>query len=364
MPDSRRRRWSIFLLLALGPQLAGCVPIGPDSVRSDQVDYADAISEARKRLALTNIVKTRYGDAASYLVASQVVAGYQLQTTVSANADLVQDGGWKFGDSGGLSIGGQFNNSPTITYTPVSGADFAALLLQPIAPADTYALINGGNPPDLVFGLVVSQINGLRNSLLEPADASQNDRPFEEFLQIALRLHRTNRIHLRFEVQDKARRSFIVLPAPGRGGADQADVERFRELLGLDPERTEFEVHYGSGTGAPESIQILTRSISEILRDLASLIDVPPDDVSSGRTQPTITTDAAQLKRVRIRARTGRLPPLTDDVYVRCYYRGRWFWIDDNDFRSKQVFSFVIELLQLAQTTSSPTLPVITIPNG
>ena len=40
----------------------GCIPIGPNSVRSDQVDYADAISEARKRLTLTNIVKTRYGD--------------------------------------------------------------------------------------------------------------------------------------------------------------------------------------------------------------------------------------------------------------------------------------------------------------
>ena len=63
-------------------------------MKSDQVDYADAISEASKRLTLTNIVKTRYLDAPSYLVASQVVAGYQLQTNVSVNADLVRQGGW------------------------------------------------------------------------------------------------------------------------------------------------------------------------------------------------------------------------------------------------------------------------------
>ena len=74
---------SAWLLASL---LAGCVPIGPRSVPADQVDYADAISEASKRLTLTNIVKTRYGDATSYLVASQVVAGYQLQANVAVNA--------------------------------------------------------------------------------------------------------------------------------------------------------------------------------------------------------------------------------------------------------------------------------------
>src|SRR5262245_32924028 len=51
-----------------------------------------------------------------------------------------------------------------------------------------------------------------------------------------------------------------------------------------------------------------------------------------------------------------------DTGYVSTYYRGRWFCIDEADFRSKLVFSFMIELLQLAQTTTAPSLPVITIP--
>ena len=139
--------WPILPLVSLAFFVAACIPIGPNSVKSDQVDYADAISEASKRLTLTNIVKTRYGDAPSYLVASQVVAGYQLQANVAADLDLVRQGGWELGDSGTLTIGGQFSNSPTLTYTPVAGADFSALLLQPIAPADVYALIGGGTPP-------------------------------------------------------------------------------------------------------------------------------------------------------------------------------------------------------------------------
>ena len=38
--------------------------------------------------------------------------------------------------------------------------------------------------------------------------------------------------------------------------------------------------------------------------------------------------------------------------------------IDNSDFRSKQVFSFIIQLLHLAQTTNAQSLPVITIPSG
>ena len=89
--------WSILPLVSLAFLVAACIPIGPNSVKSDQVDYADAISEASKRLTLTNIVKTRYGDAPSYLVASQVVAGYQLQANVAADLDLVKQGGWGLG---------------------------------------------------------------------------------------------------------------------------------------------------------------------------------------------------------------------------------------------------------------------------
>ena len=61
------------------------------------------------------------------------------------------------------------------------------------------------------------------------------------------------------------------------------------------------------------------------LRKLASLIDVPPEDVASGRTYPTFRAEQADLKRVRIRARVGSFPPVLEDAYVSAHYRGRWF---------------------------------------
>ena len=352
---------SAWLLASL---LAGCVPIVPRSVPADQVDYADAISEASKRLTLTNIVKTRYGDATSYLVASQVVAGYQLQANLSLSTGVDNSGVWTLGDSGGLTFGGQFNNNPTITYTPVAGADFAALLLQPIAPADVYALIAGGKAPDLVLGLLVGQVNGLRNDLIGRPGGTGTDGRFREFLDLAVSLHASGAIQLGVVGGGEARRISLTLPQDGTDPEVARQTARLAELLGLDLSRSEFPVVYGSGSGAPDAIRVLTRSIAEILRDLAGLIDVPPEDVAAGRTYATYGADQADLRRVRIRARAGTSRPWAEDAYVSASYRGRWFWIDNADFRSKQVFSFVIELLQLAQTTSAHSLPVVTIPSG
>ena len=246
----------------------------------------------------------------------------------------------------------------------MAGADFAALLLQPIAPADLYALIAGGTPPDLVLGLLLGQINGLRNDLIERPGTIASDGRFREFLDLALALNAAGAFHIRVEGTGKSRSLFLALPRSGAAKEVGAQIERFLALLGLDARKEEFPIVYGNGSGAPETVTMLTRSISEILHDLASLIDVPPEDVATGRTYPTVTAEQADLKRVRIRARVGYRPPVLEDAYVTASYRGRWFWIENTDFRSKQVFSFIIQLLQLAQTTNAQSLPVITIPSG
>ncbi len=99
--------------------LAGaCVPIGSAALRSDQIAYADAIGDANKRLALSNIVKLRYGDTPTFLATSQVVAGYQLQTSATFGTDFVNEGDLRLNDVT-LGVGGSFSNNPTITYSPV-----------------------------------------------------------------------------------------------------------------------------------------------------------------------------------------------------------------------------------------------------
>ena len=155
---------------------------------------------------------------------------------------------------------------------------------------------------------MLGQINGLRNDLIERPGTTGSDGRFREFLELALALDAAGAFHIRVEGRGKSRSLFLALPRSGAAKEVGAQIERFLALLGLDARKEEFPIVYGNGSGAPETVTMLTRSISEILHDLASLIDVPPEDVATGRTYPTFTAEQADLKRVRIRARVGYRP--------------------------------------------------------
>jgi hypothetical protein len=346
--------------------LAGaCVPIGSAALRSDQIAYADAIGDANKRLALSNIVKLRYGDMPTFLATSQVVAGYQLQTAATVGLDFANpvEGSLRL-DAGTLGVAGSFSNNPTITYSPVTGADFGALLLAPISPADLFGLILGGVPPDLVLGLGLAQINGERNRLLLRPDSAATERRFTETVELMLELQETGLLQFRFEGEGKERAAHLVLSDGRAGKVEPEGIAKLRELLELTPGKVDFPLIYGSGKGAPDSIRVLTRSISEIMRDLASQLEVPQEDVALGRTPARLAVRAPPPVAVRLAVQVSELPPLLHEVFASVRYRGRWYWIANTDFGSKRVLSFLLSLLNLAETGKEPGLPVITIPAG
>ena len=45
-------------------------------------------------------------------------------------------------------------------------------------------------------------------------------------------------------------------------------------------------------------------------------------------------------------------------------YDGDWFWIANDDLRTKRVFTFVMLLLSLSESSKPGQPPVISIPTG
>jgi hypothetical protein len=56
------------------------------------------------------------------------------------------------------------------------------------------------------------------------------------------------------------------------------------------------------------------------------------------------------------------LPP--QDAHVVARYDGTWFWLASDDLASKQIFTILMLLLNLAETDGRTDQPLIAIPAG
>jgi hypothetical protein len=146
--------------------------------------------------------------------------------------------------------------------------------------------------------------------------------------------------------------------------AIEADRAEVRKLLGLNPETEEFSVVYGSVAANDKEIALLTRSMLEILSDLSSYIDVPVANVEQKRTVPSPAPELVNGVPVPPLIRILSSPQKPDDAFAAVPYRQEWYWIDDKDFPSKRLFSFIMFLFTLTDTGDKQGAPVITIPAG
>ena len=154
----------------------------------------------------------------------------------------------------------------------------------------------------------------------------------------------------------------VVSVGLGRGDGPDAPERRLRRLLALQDGLETFEVVYSLAAVEPGQIPIRTRSLVEVLGQLAADIDVPADDLASGRTYPTPARDPAAAAFPQIAVRHGRTEP--KDAFVAASYDGDWFWVGNDDLATKRVFSFVMLLLSLSESSRPGQPPLITIPAG
>ena len=108
---------------------------------------------------------------------------------------------------------------------------------------------------------------------------------------------------------------------------------------------------------------VLSRSILEIIVELASYIDIPEAHLAEGRSYPMMMdqmdVSAEFGPLIEIHSQTD--PP--EDSYVTVRHRGYHFWIDDRDLRSKRMFSFLMLLFTLVEPKAT-LAPLVTIPTN
>ena len=344
-----------FVLLVLA---AGCRSVGPSTLNRDRMGYLEALSDSWKHQMLLNLVKTRYADAPVFLDVASLISQYSVEGDVSLGAGWNSHPAYAADQSIGAS--GKFTDRPTITYSPLTGEKFARSFMRPIPPAAVMQMIESGYRADLVMRVCVQAVNGLHNrrgNSPQPCDA---DPDFHRLIAKLTAIQQAGRLAVRLQEQADKTMVMIVFE-PKDDAVAQENVAEVSGLLGLAPGTREIRVVYGSAASTNTEIAIQTRSMLQILVDLAAQIEVPEPDVAEQRVSPTFRGDPAHgaLSEPILRIRSSSGKPA--DAFVAVPYRGHWFWIDDQDVASKSIFSFLMFMFSLTETGGKGEAPVVTI---
>ncbi|MGE5303509.1 MAG: hypothetical protein ACM3TN_09295 [Alphaproteobacteria bacterium] len=358
-------RWRILsTVILVVAALSGCASIGPGTVTRDRFDYVTAISDSWKAQMLFNIVKLRYGDAPVFLDIASVITQTGVQGTVAVSGswwqNLLQ---LPFTSSVGVSAAGTYGEKPTVTYAPLSGEKFARSLMTPIPPAAILSFLQAGYPADVVLRLGVNAVNGIHSRYGYGARAREADPEFHVLIEKLRNIQESGQIGLRVIKTGNQTGSVLVF-SKKPSAAIEADRDAVRKLLGLDPQAHEFNVVYGSVAANDHEIALLTRSVLEILTDLSSYIDVPAADVEQKRTFPSPAPEIVNGAPVPALIRILSSSQKPDDAFAAVPYGKDWYWIDDKDFASKRLFSFIMFLFTLTDTGDKQGAPIITVPVG
>ena len=179
----------------------------------------------------------------------QVVAGYSLQRTLSATAavNTFNQGPPLNAITSILGDGrDHYNDSPTITYTPLQGERFARSMMANIPPASIMNVLQAGFPVDVVLRLAVQSINGIDNRRWRAAFRENMFGRRTRSSTCCWNSLAVSRIPATSAYARAPREMTLTLVfRRNHSAAVRQAVRNVTNLLGLDPDATEFRIVYG-----------------------------------------------------------------------------------------------------------------------
>jgi hypothetical protein len=338
--------------------MSGCYrPIGPRSIVRDRAQYSVSLSDSWKEQTLLNIVKMRYLDPPIFVDIGNIVASYSLAETAALGA-TVEPGN----NSGTIAGGGTYTNSPTITYTPLTGSKFVTSLMTPLSPGAVFAGIQNGLPADTTMFAALSSINGLKNQEAQLDGIKRADPDFHRVRELARRIQLSGAVRTYVKLDANKQESDIVaFRTKDVPPETLQDIAELRRLLRLNPIATEFKIVFGADSSSDTEVAVETRSILALMQTMAAQVEVPSEHLAQTRAFAGFEKEHGNPSIVRL-IRIHSDKKRSADAFVSVYYRDYWFWIDDGDLESKQVFSLMMTLFTMADSSPRENLPVITIP--
>ena len=340
--------------------VASCTVTGPSAIRSGRLAYNEAIAETNNQQMLRLVAQNRYEENGSLLAVSSITANVRMTTNAGIQLGFADSDDYA-GNLVPFSAGAVYEENPTITYTPVDGAEYARQVFSPVPVSLLVQMTEALVDPAHVYAALISSVNGVRNPDFHysPNDA---DPRFQRFVAIMTTLTRAHRLHWVEDAQQPGRFSIVI---DHYEPPETAEVRELLDLLGLPVPAgraaqvtlTVFLTPDGRASGG---VGILTRSVGDLVEMLSAAIEVPEEDVRRGvaRSYPPLGPAGNGLQIHYSKTRQAH-------AAVAVQYRDGWFYIDETDQVTKRLFRLMTALWSITiaeSATKGPAAPVLTVP--
>jgi len=340
---------------------AGCGLIGPTSIRGGRAAYNEAIVATGNQQILAAIVRIRYGEPFGLLAVSSITANMQIRANAGAEFGIGTESNYQ-GNLVPLAAGFGYEETPTISYTPVQGEKYMRQFLAPVPLDLTMLLLGSLRDSPHAMSLLLRSINGMRNPDFLWDPSVEADPRFARLVELLARMARQGRL---IWGQKSGSDSTFALVTTGAAGAPDPQLAELFDLLGFAaPEDRDgvitLPVQYGIGKPAEPAIRLETRSLFDLFRVVAAAVDVPEEHLESGVAHrlppPGPVGRSIQIRRSKDRP---------DGAVAEVRHHGWWYSIDGTDAASKLTFRILESLIsvRIADTVDhKKSAPVLTVP--
>ena len=365
--------WLFFAIL-LCSIMTGC-SLGPKALKGNRLAYNMSIQKSNNEELLINLVRAKYYEPLFFLQVGSISSSFSYTASAGLTGTIYSKGSDAFANSLTPVVEAGYGEKPTITYTPVQGEQALKQLMEEINLNRFLLLTRSGWNINSLMWTVVDRIGELHN--FEPGMMKGVAEPYRKFLDLAEIFSRMQSSgDLEFVGSDKAGKGILQLRYAGPEEADEVE-----KLLSINPER----INAPDGkiissikltpvrdltaclkkNKRHDEITVKFKSCFGVLYDLSRNVEVPEKDVERGLTPKYELLKGDMMNRkglhqglIAVRVST----TWPKDAYTAVFYRDKWYYIADDDARSKAYFILVGTLISLQAGELKTAQPLLTLP--
>jgi hypothetical protein len=332
--------------------------LGPGAIVRGRGLYNEVISETNNEQILALIVRARYGEPAGLLSVASVTTNLRATASTAAQFGIGPSSNYS-GNLVPLSLGFGYEENPTIAYAPIQGERYAKAILSPVS-LDVLVLLAGSeHAPARLTSVLVKQVNGLRNPLYGPPEARA---AFEQSIALLEQPERAGQATWTFTSSKTGDFALVIHDYAGKRDV----VDDLLRRWGLSRSLTRggqdivLPVKLAVGQATTSELNVVTRSVYDLVNLAASAVDVPPEHAALGLTDHAFERVSTFGDILRIHSAPN---PPSMPVLVAVRHRGYWFYISADDAESKRAFLLLQVLIGMRLVEGTPqSVPTLTIP--